>query len=46
MNKVDAFIAILKEKNKLQQEKFTKEKNDQDQEKAKMINDVVETTGK
>lgn len=44
MNKVDAFIAILKEKNKLQQEKFTKEKNDQDQEKAKMINDVVETT--
>lgn len=45
MNKVDSFIAILKEKNKLKKEKYELEENDNDKEKTKMINDVVETTG-
>ncbi|XP_051169463.1 uncharacterized protein LOC127286881 [Leptopilina boulardi] len=44
MNKVDSFIAILKEKNKLKKEKYELEENDNDKEKTKMINDVVETT--
>lgn len=45
MNKVDSFIDILKEKNKLKNEIYEKNENEADKEKAEMINDVIETTG-